>query len=774
MPTPSKYIAFTLLIGTSWSTVRANNDLKPLSTRNIKGFVEDPSGTSVSFTRYRKRRGYYSVRDHSEYGDSMLRLSGYGWVHVRGGADLPPPPPPPTSGDGLRYSNEDLNVDNSVIDDTIVSPPPPPPPPLSSIEELPIPPPPPPLPPLAQSKETEESIICDIGEIVEDVSEIRSEQESRLDLQHNSTFLPSDIIQCNTTGDKIEHFVLGDDNVVESLPGHPEPCDMLCNDVSMHEAQGESCIFEDKSNLDKEIESHKKESKSQNSLNDEASCDNAVVNFSDDVQNSKLCPSCPYRNKSVNELEFSRMPYLSSLSNLDRDLDDDEFETLLQEIGGHQVDNVENDDDFTSSNENRIDEVMASENLDVVDEESDDFSSIEKTVIDEIAVADDSIVVEQDSDYFSSTEEAIVDDFVMIEVDEISEKSESDSNIEYDSENIVEVKDENEVNPLISDNELENKTDVTKTWFDENLLQSESESDNYDDESELDMDDLQALNDASLHVNSEQSTSNSEFYDEYESDDESDESLDEEDLRLLQESSLVLSDVEDEILVEDYSADEYSSCSDSEEGKCLNVTDIKSNTEEPVEELVLDLGESAIENDEIDVTPPDVIDEHWAAHHGVPSRRQQLFEEEQRKRLEDLASQREVHASQQQQQLQHYNGVLPPPPQSVQNNGNVAAVGYSSIQISTPSGTFVQKQVNVQFPPPPHIKENVAFHDRNDYQKNVHMFDQQNQYASNNVNNQSDSESVGGGNATPRSQKYDYYHTQTDSQLQPPPPPPQT
>ena len=125
-----------------------------------------------------------------------------------------------------------------------------------------------------------------------------------------------------------------------------------------------------------------------------------------------------------------------------------------------------------------------------------------------------------------------------------------------------------------------------------------------------------------------------------------------------------------------------------------------SESEELEERIILDLGDSAVDNN----VESDELDEHWAAHHGVPSRKQQLFEEEQRKLFEEQAR---VHAAMAQHQQQTGHGSIgwniqppPPPPNSSQSSAHLG-ISRSSLHIRTgESGTTIvrRQHFNINIP----------------------------------------------------------------------------
>ena len=722
MSTPTKCIALTLLISTYWNRSTADELLKTLQAHRGTYYY-----VTTTTTRCRKRRvndcdSKESFNDQSCCGTVVRACESFGlndWIRLRGGVDVPPPPPP-TSG-AIEYAdagngseNNNSNVNYYCKDDEILLPPPPPPQPLP--QELPIPPPPPPI----QMDGTMESNVCDYA--VDDSQVVKDNEHAR-ETEEISTE-SNRIIRCNTGGEELKTTCV-DENLLE------EACDGIVSDVN------DTTVPRNDSTLSREAEGVLEKIENQNKP---YIAEDSSYQINEDDDPSHLCRSCPYRGKPIPVQEEKRphLPYLSSFANLDRDLENDEFEALLQEIEGKAVD---------------------------ITNESDDFFSSEEAVVDEIALVDEDISIEHESDDFSSSKEAVVDEFAIIDIEEFSSSDEYEIDIENDSD-YIEVDSESAI--IDNDKNSEASNDLENSDLDIDILDEESSS--YDDESELNCEDLQALDDAHLDMIRNEFPSNSDFYDDYDSEEESEDILDEDDLRLLQESSLVLSNFEDEEIIKDYSWDEtqYSNYVDSEDD--LEIIKAEDNTDEPIEELILDLGESAIENENVDIAPPDVLDEHWAAHHGVPSRRQQLFEEEQRKRIEELSRQREIALSHQSQQM---NGIYPPPPPNASNSGNIATVGYSSIQISSSSGTLSQKRVNVQFSPPQSVDPNTAFGlSQNQYQQqNDHTLNQHRQHLSTESCNNNQRGNVKKDKPTHQFQP-GYYHSQMESQLPPPPPPP--
>ena len=131
-------------------------------------------------------------------------------------------------------------------------------------------------------------------------------------------------------------------------------------------------------------------------------------------------------------------------------------------------------------------------------------------------------------------------------------------------------------------------------------------------------------------------------------------------------------------------------------------------------------------------------------HHGVPSRRQQMFEIERRKLMEEETQQR---------QNRNPFGILPPPPPPSYASAGVAAVGYSSLKISTNKGTFEQRRLNIQYP-----------NDLEERFESTHTSeDDQNKYK--NISMLQDDPTETKFADQPQTQ----FH---DQQLQPPPPPP--
>ena len=194
-----------------------------------------------------------------------------------------------------------------------------------------------------------------------------------------------------------------------------------------------------------------------------------------------------------------------------------------------------------------------------------------------------------------------------------------------------------------------------------------------------------------------------------------DDELDEYDLRLLEEASMPIKAGSMEYDT-DAEFNAYNGDDDFEElpDDC-EMNEAESENKEEV--ISFDLGESAV-GDDVTEAAVASLDEHWAAHHGIKSRKQQMYDEEQRKVREE---QQKLYAQQAHVQQQHGNvsyeanisrawGTIPPPPPP---EAGTDQINDRTMQINVYSSqsTFIRRENNAaasQFPPSPQAPSGEA------------------------------------------------------------------
>jgi len=504
------------------------------------------------------------------------------------------------------------------------------------------------------------------------------------------------------------------------------------------------------------------------------------------------------------------MPFLSSLSNIDRDLESDEFESLLAEIeesydddnedgkemesmqianGCHSdfINIVENVDEIASDPDElaaRADDhypSTSSTNLEVSEDagctNSQSDESIEETV--ESGIGSDAEEFESyDNEggnddttiavFESSSEDVMVD--LMQEVKFDGSDAYEDESDDFDEQiddrvdiddlikhaNIINL---SEVNSMKEDKEKEGEEDImdyTEIDYSDVDLNENDDADSNDYEhscfefeddsssSSMDEEELLALDEGTLvrpeddgddiisdmddyDLVDEHCVTPVEVSDNYEedfdfhqsrhaappvNDEESsdDDNLDEYDLRLLEEASMPIKAGS----IEYDSDEEFISYNESDdyEGLPDNCDANEAASEDEEEIISFDLGESAVGDDVTDAAVAS-LDEHWAAHHGIKSRKQQLHEEEQRKLREeqDKLYAQQVHIYQQHGNVSHGAAISrawgtippPPPPEEGQSNGRAMQINIYSSQ-----STFIRRENSAhagasQIPPPPKV-----------------------------------------------------------------------
>jgi len=507
--------------------------------------------------------------------------------------------------------------------------------------------------------------------------------------------------------------------------------------------------------------------------------------------NVKLCERCPLRNdcnasipssqdshqvEAENNVEEA-LPYLSSLANIDRDLDEDEFDRLIMEITGdeslNEINSFENEYCNDENVEGNAEELIA----------IDEISNL--VLLDSLS----SSKVEEVSDGSNSESDYVTDKGYEVELNDVAK-----SEINVDTNEIS----DDEISPYDVGSGLDEDIDAFTDQSYPELLSKEVEgefgrvpiddlsySEIFSDEemsSDLDADEILALDEATLTLDTNCYDENYDFDNSGDNflleEDSSYDSLDEYDLQVLEHSSLLLnndaSDCDDNLLLQ-YDYEEDDTYSDMESDYTLdNEKESTSEIEELEERIILDLGDSAVDNN----VGSDELDEHWAAHHGVPSRKQQLFEEEQRKLFEEQAR---VHAAMAQHQQQTGHASIgwniqppPPPPNSSQSSAHLG-ISRSSLHIRTgESGTTIVRRqhfnINIPASSAMDVDETISDDKHNDVDK---MNDPENLHQTGNQGDPYLQPPQYFEGQKYQSQEY-YGDSNEQRNQQPPPPPPQS